>query len=114
MLSKGLVEKGIGAGALLLILYTLYVRYVPQEKRKQIRSTKTGRTMLDIIVFVGTPIFVHTMAWGTLLLTLIVTAVVSFAMSWQEIKETFQGWWGKRKKEKTIEDPPNNQTEQIS
>ena len=114
MLSKSLVEKGIGAGALLLILYTLYVRYVPQEKRKQIRSTKTGRTMLDIIVFVGTPIFVHTMAWGTLLLTLIVTAIVSFAMSWQEIKETFQGWWGKRKKEEEIIDIPNNQTEQIS
>lgn len=97
MLSKNLVEKGIGGIALLGILYTGYIRYFPPEKRKQIRSTKTGRTMLDIVVFVGTPIFVHAMAWGTLLLTLIVTAIVSACLSWPEIKEMFYSWWNKPK-----------------
>lgn len=87
MLSKNLTEKGLAGIAALTILYTLYIRYVGPEKRKEIRSSKTGRTVLDLIVFIGTPIFVHSMAWGTLLLTLIVTAIVSLFLSWPEIKE---------------------------
>lgn len=98
MLSKNLVEKGLAAGALLTILWTLYVRYVPQDTRKEIRNSKTGRTVIDIIVFVGTPIFVHSMAWGTLLLTLIVTAIVSFFLSWTEIKEILVKKFGKKQK----------------
>ena len=107
MLSKNLVEKGIGAVALLGIFWTLYVRYVPPEKRQQIRMSKTGRTMLDLVIFVGCPIFVHALAWSTLLLTLIVAAIVSACLSWPEIKETFLHW-KKRRQEKKEKIPEQN------
>lgn len=100
MVGKRLVETGAMSVMLLGSMYTLWVRYLSRDRRRRIRASKTGRTIIDVAAFVGTPLLCHSIKGPALLAATFVAFIVSATMSGPELKQEFRDWNDERKLKK--------------